>query len=320
MNKPKILITGSGGFIGGNIIRKLMFYKPNYEVCSIDLCKNPNVLNNVYNNKNHNFYIGNCADAHFVNTVFDIEKPNIVLHLAAESFVDASIADANPFIHSNVLGTQVMLDAALKWKVDKFIHMSTDEVLGQLTDESQSSWTEEAPLKPRNPYSASKAAAEFLVQAAHQTHGLNYVILRSCNNFGPRQHYRNFIPKTIRSILNNEPVTIFGEGKQVREWIFVEDTYHALMTILEKGKLNEIYNISTGFEFSNLEVFQKICNVMGTGHNSANFVEDRKGHDYRYSLDSTKLRKLGWTPTWKFQKGLEQTIVWYVNNKWFFGK
>ena len=313
----KVLVTGSGGFIFSNFIRRALYNKTEYTFVSIDLCKGPNVLNNIYANKGHKFYIGDVADRHFVNVIFELERPDIVIHGAAETFVDDSIKGADPFIHSNVFGTQVIIDACLKWKVERLIYISTDEVYGQLTSESDPAWKEDAVISPRNPYSASKASGELLVKAANQTHGLNYNITRCCNNYGPRQQTRNFVPKIIRSILKEESMPIFGKGAQMREWIHVDDHYLAIMTILNSGKINETYNISIGHKFSNLEVFHEICNIFERGHCLLNFVDDRPGHDFRYSVDSSKLRSLGWKPTFKFKQGLAHTCSWYDKNPWF---
>lgn len=312
----KVLITGSCGFIFSNFIRRAIYNKSEYTFVSIDKVLYPKTFN-PYNNKSHTFYIGDVADAHFINTIFSIEKPDIVIHGAAESFVDHSIEDASPFIHSNVMGTQIIIDACLKHNVDRLIYISTDEVYGQLNDETSTSWTEQSILAPRNPYSASKAAGELMVQAAHITHGLKYNITRCCNNYGPRQSIRNLIPKIIKNILEDKEVPIYGEGKQVREWIHVDDNCSALLTILTEAPPNEIYNISSGHEFSNLEVFQKVCNIMEYGHDLISFCKDRPGHDFRYSSNSSKLRALGWKPQIKFSEGISKTIQWYINNKWF---
>lgn len=313
----KVLVTGSCGFIFSNFIRKGLYNNSDLTFVSIDKVLNSNTLHNVYVNKSHMFYIGDVADEHFINTIFTKEKPDIVIHGAAESFVDHSIENAIPFIHSNVLGTQVIVNNCIKHNVERLIYISTDEVYGQLNNETETAWTEQSPLAPRNPYSASKAAGELIVQAAHITHGLNYNITRCCNNFGPRQSTRNLIPKIIKHILEEKEVPIYGEGKQVREWIYVDDNCSAILTILSKAPPNEIYNISTGYEFSNLEIFQKICNEMERGYNLISFCKDRPGHDFRYALDSSKLKFLGWKPKIKFSDGLAKTIEWYLNNKWF---
>lgn len=317
MSRKKLLITGSTGFIFSNFIRRTLHQKNDYKIVSIDKVLNPKGLHNVYINKSHTFYMGDIADFHFINRVFELEKPDIVLNGAAESFVDASIENASPFIHSNVLGTQVLIDASVKHKVEKFVQVSTDEVYGHLTDESAPGWDETAPLNPRNPYSSSKAAGELLLKAAHQTHGLEYNILRSCNNYGPRQLSRNLIPKIIKNILEEKPVPIYGQGKQLREWIYVDDNCSAIQTILNNGTKNEIYNISSGAEFSNIEVFHEICNILERGHSLLQFVDERPGHDFRYSLNSNKLKTLGWKPCVKFKDGLKLCINWYLQNKWY---
>lgn len=319
MNK-KVLVTGSAGFIFGNFIRKALFNKSNYTFASIDRCDGPNAIHSIYSNKSHQFYPVDITSKHFVNMVFSIERPDIVIHGAAETFVDDAIADASGFITSNVLGTQVIVDSCVKWDVERLIYISTDEVYGQLKSETDSSWVESSPLAPRNPYSASKAAGELLVKAARETHGLKYNITRSCNNYGPRQHRRNLIPKIIKSILSNQEMPIYGKGMQLREWLHVEDNCSAIMKIMEFGGEDETYNISTGHEFTNLEVFHELCNIANRGHNLLNFVEDRPGHDYRYSTDSSKLRSLGWKPSYKFKNGLYQTFSWYEKNaNWSLG-
>lgn len=318
MHKKKILVTGTGGFIFSNFIRRAIFSKSPYTFVSIDKVQKSNAINNVYTNKNHKFYIGDIADAHFVNVIFEVERPDIVIHAAAESFVDASIANASPFILSNVLGTQIITDACVRWGIERMIYISTDEVYGHLENEDEPSWTEKSPIKPRNPYSASKAAGELLVKAAHETHGLNYNITRSCNNYGPRQATEKFIPKIIQNILSNKKMPVYGQGLQVRDWMHVFDNCDAVLKILSDGELNETYNIAANQEFSNIEVFQEVCNVLGRGYDLIEFVPDRPGHDFRYSINASKIKKLDWTPFYKFRDGLSQTVQWYVNNQWLF--
>lgn len=315
MSTPTILVTGTLGFIFSNFIRRINHLKLPYRLVCVDVCKNTNP-NNIYENRHHTFYLGDVADDHFIDTVFKIEQPDYVIHGAAESFVDQAISSARPFMMSNVVGTQVMVDAAVKYNTKTFLYMGTDEQYGHLTDEQQPSWKEDAPQLPRNPYSASKASGEMVVKAAHLTHGLNYKVVRSCNNFGSRQSIRNLIPLTIRAILNKEKMGLYGEGREVREWMHVEDTADAIITVLEKGLNNEAYNVGTGYEMSNLEMFNMIANVMGGGHDLLSFVPNRKGHDFRYSVDSGKLRALGWEPKIKLKAGLEKTCRWYENNQW----
>ena len=316
MSKQRILCTGSCGFIFSNFVRKLT-YENKYNVVSIDKITRPSLLNNIYINKNHTLHIGDVADEHFINLIFEYERPDIVVHGAAESNVDISIKDPNRFIHSNVLGTQVMVNAAIKWGVKKFIQVSTDELGGQLK-ENDPLWTEDVPLNPRNPYAASKASAELIVKAASSTFGLDYCITRSCNNFGPWQTTDKFIPRIIKSIVNKEKIPVYGQGLQMRDWIHVFDNCSAILKVIESGKPGEIYNISANQEFRNIEIVQRICKAMNVNlEDSINYVPDRLGHDYRYGIDATKLKNLGWSPTIKFNDGLKMTIDWYLANRYF---
>lgn len=313
----KVLITGTCGFIFSNFIRRVVKYdKQPYEFVSID--KVAGNANSVYANKNHAFHIADLRDQHIIDKIFQFEQPDIVIHGAAESFVDYSLSDPNSFVTSNVLGTQVVINACVKHKVERLIYISTDEVYGQLTSESDAAWKEDAPLDPRNPYSASKAAGELMVKAAHQSHGLIYNITRSSNNYGPRQTSEKLIPKAIKCIIEDKQIPIYGQGLQIRDWTHVYDNCDAIVTVLNNGKPNEIYNISANQEFPNIEVIQKICNAMGKGHELISFIEDpRKGHDFRYSVDSSKIKELGWKPTYKFKEGIVETVEWYKLNQYF---
>jgi dTDP-glucose 4,6-dehydratase len=227
------------------------------------------------------------------------------------------LTDPNAFVSSNVLGTQVIINACLKHQVQKLIYVSTDEVYGHLTNEGDPSWKEDAPLNPRNPYSATKAAGELLVKAANQSHGLIYNITRSANNYGPRQTQEKLIPKTIKCILDGSKIPVYGQGLQMREWIHVADNCDGILTVLEKGKDNETYNISSNQEMHNIELVQKLCNIMEKGHDLISFVDDRPGHDFRYSVDNTKIKELGWKPSYKFKDGIANTVEWYLSNQWF---
>lgn len=310
----KVLITGTCGFIFGNFIRQAFYRKQPYKFVSIDRVNgNPNCI---YANKNHTFHVADIRDQHIIDTLFQFERPDIVIHGAAESFVDSSLFDPNSFVTSNILGTQVIINACLKQKVEKLIYISTDEVYGQLTSESDQPWTEESPLNPRNPYSATKAAGELLVKAAHQSHGLIYNITRSSNNYGPRQTPEKLIPKAIKCILHEKKIPIYGQGLQIRDWTHVFDNCDAILAILNQGKANETYNISASQELTNIEVIQKICNAMETGHQLISFVDERPGHDFRYSIDSSKIQSLGWKPQIKFSEGIVQTVDWYKVNNW----
>jgi dTDP-glucose 4,6-dehydratase len=318
----KVLITGSCGFIFSNFIRKLVYEsnrnreKYPYNVASIDrVSGNSNLL---YVNKNHTFHVADIRDQHIIDVIFQHERPDVVIHGAAETFVDYSLSDPNSFVSSNVLGTQVVINACIKHRVEKLIYISTDEVYGQLTSEADAPWTEDSPINPRNPYSAAKASGELLVKAAHATHGLIYNITRSSNNYGPRQTPEKLIPKAIKCVLQDQKIPIYGQGLQIRDWTHVFDNCSALLAVLTQGEPNQTYNISANQEFPNVEVIQSICNAMEKGHDLMSFIEDpRKGHDFRYSVDSSKIRKLGWKPAFKFKEGIVDTVEWYLNNKYF---
>ena len=315
----KVLVTGTCGFIFSNFIRKAIYDQkgaPKYTFASVD--KMTHLSNSIYWNKTHTFYLADICDAHLMNTVFSIEKPDIVIHGAAETFVDTSLKDANSFVNSNVLGTQVLINECVRHKVERLIYISTDEVYGQLTGENDPPWPETAPLAPRNPYSASKAAGELMVKAAHHTHGLIYNITRSSNCYGPLQLPEKLVPKAIKCILNGQKIPIYGQGLQIRDWTFVDDNCAAIMAVMEQGLPNQVYNISAKQEFTNIETIQSVCNAMGKGHELISFIEDpRTGHDFRYSVDTTKIRQLGWKPTYKFKDGIKKTVQWYTDNQWF---
>jgi dTDP-glucose 4,6-dehydratase len=318
----KILVTGSCGFIFGNYLRQAIYgqKKDNDRDTFVSVDRVTfNNLNSMYWNKNHTFYPADIRDDHVVDVIFQREQPEIVIHGAAETFVDSSLGDPNSFITSNVLGTQVIINACIRHKVKKLVYVSTDEVYGQLADEKAEPWREEAPLNPRNPYSASKAAGELLVKAAHTSHGLIYNITRSSNNYGPRQLPEKLIPKTIRCVLTGQKIPIYGEGKQIRDWTYVNDNCSAINLIVEKGLPNETYNISAHQEFTNLEVVQEVCNAIGSGYDLISFIEDPRssGHDFRYSVNTDKLKVLGWEPAVKFKSGIVDTVEWYKVNKWF---
>jgi dTDP-glucose 4,6-dehydratase len=258
-----------------------------------------------------------------MDIIFQFEKPNVVIHAAAESAVDKSLTDPNSFVSSNVLGTQVIINCCLKYGVKKLIYVSSDEVYGQLTNEQEVSWTEDDVPNPRNPYSASKYCGEILIKAAHQSHGLTYNITRSSNNYGPRQMPDKLIPRAIKCILEGKKIPIYGQGQQIRDWTFVGDNCSAIMTVLEKGTPNEVYNISANQEFSNLEVVHEICKYMGKSADAIEFIPDPRGngHDFRYSVNSSKIRELGWKPTMQFKKDLGTCCIdWFLQNKFWFNQ
>ncbi len=317
MSKTKLLVTGGAGFIFSNFVRHVLKnYGDKYQIINVDRFSHKS-LNSIYRNKGHIVHIGDVADPHFIDMVFTLEQPDYVVHAAAESFVDLSIDKATSFVHSNVLGTQVIIDACVKHKVKKLLYVSTDEAYGHLTSEEDKPWDETAVLAPRNPYAATKVAGELLVKAAANTHGLQYNITRSSNNYGPKQPVRNLIPVIVNNILNDKKVPIYGQGMQIRDWIHVQDNCSALLRVLEEAPNGEIYNVSSKQELKNIEVFQEICNLLGRGHDLIEFVKDRPGHDFRYSITNDKIKELGWFPTFKFKAGLAHTVEWYVKNKNF---
>jgi len=316
MTNKKVLITGSCGFVFGNFLRKAVYEKHPYHLVSADRISGK-AINSMYWNKNHTFYVADVRDQHVMDNIFQLEQPDIIVHGAAEA-VDNFSSDPNSFVTSNVLGTQVIINCCVKHKVEKLIYISTDEVYGQLTSELEPSWKETSELNPRNPYAATKAAGELLVKAAHQTHGLIYNIVRSSNNYGPRQTADKLIPKVIKCILNGEKIPIYGQGLQIRDWTHVYDNCAALLNIMSQGVPNETYNITANQELPNIEVVQKICNIIGKGHELMSFIPDpRLSHDFRYSSDSSKIRELGWKPNFKFKDGIVNTVEWYMSNQWF---
>jgi dTDP-glucose 4,6-dehydratase len=316
MTNKKVLITGSCGFIFGNFLRKAVYEKQPYQLVSVDRVGSK-AVNSMYWNKNHIFHIADIKDQHVMDSIFQFEQTDIVIHVAAETSIDNS-TDPNSFVSSNVLGTQVIINCCIKHKVEKLIYVSTDEVYGQLTGETDPSWKETAEINPRNSYAATKAAGELLVKAAHQTHGLIYNITRSSNNYGPRQTPEKLIPKIIKCISQGDKIPIYGQELEIRDWTHVYDNCAGLMTVLSKGAANETYNIGANQELTNIEVVQKICNIMGKGHELMSFIPDpRLSHDFRYSSDSSKIRELGWKPNFKFKDGIVNTVEWYMSNQWF---
>lgn len=312
--RKKLMITGSGGFIFGNFIRQVFYERMPYTISSIDRVRDSHIVHNIYVNADHQFYIADVRDPHILHVIFQKERPDVVIHGAAESCVDKSINSTLPFTTSNVVGTQNVIDECLKLDT-RLIYMSTDKVYGSLKSDADESWSEDAPLNPRNTYSGSKVAGELLVRAAHETHNLRYNIVRASNNYGPWQTSEKFIPRIIQCVLNNEEVPIYGKGNQIRDWLHVYDTCTALWKVIDSAPNTEVYNITAKQEFMNLEVAQIVCNTLGKGHELFKHVEDRPGHDFRYSMTNDKIKALGWKPKFKFRDGIRQTCQWYVSNK-----
>lgn len=314
--RQKILITGASGFIFSNFIRSAMYEKKPYSIVAVDRIANSLALNNVYINKHSINYIADITDEHIFSRIVEYERPDVIIHAAALTSVDEAIHSPNEYVNNNVMGTQIAARVASKFKINKFIYISTDEVYGHLVSENDASWQETSPISPRNTYSATKAAGEHLVVALGNSEGLNYNIIRMSNNYGPRQTTNKFIPCAVKSLLNNEKIKIYGEGRQIRDWLHVRDSYTGIQTVIDKGAPREVYNIGAGQEFSNIEVAQLICKTMQRDL-EVEFVADRPGHDFRYSLSSEKLKKLGWEPKIKFKDGIQNTVEWFILNKYW---
>jgi len=308
--KLKILITGGLGFIGSTFILNLLKQYPSFEIVNIDaelIGSNKKNLFSLKKNTNYKYIKSNINNRKILDS--QISKCDVVINFAAESHVDRSISGPKPFIDSNIMGTHNLLECIRKHN-KKFIQISTDEVFGSL---KKGSATESWPFDPASPYAASKAAAEMLVKSYFKTYGSDVMITRCTNNYGPHQFEEKLIPKIILNAKNNKKIPIYGTGKNIRDWIFVDDHCDALLKVLLKGKSGESYNISTSNETSNLKVVKKILKIMKKPTSLIEFTKDRLGHDFRYSMDSTKIRKqLKWMPKTNFDDGLELTINWYL--------
>jgi dTDP-glucose 4,6-dehydratase len=315
-----LLVTGGAGFIGSNFISQLLSHS-NYFITNVDSLTYAGNYQNIKVFEKSNKYrflkcdIGNEQE---LTTAFDQEYEAII-NFAAESHVDRSIYDAYPFIKTNIQGTFNLLQAVLSGKARKMIQISTDEVYGSLGP-NDPPFTEETPLAPNNPYSASKASADLLVRSFHKTHQLPLIITRCSNNYGPMQHTEKFIPKIITNALNDKEIPLYGDGLNIRDWIYVEDHCRAIQLVLEKGVIGEVYNIGGSEEKTNREVIEVILKQLGKDKSLIKHIEDRKGHDRRYAMDSTKIsRELGWKPSVTFQEGIQKTIEWY-KHKWLEGR
>jgi dTDP-glucose 4,6-dehydratase len=312
----QLLITGGLGFIGSNTIRLILETKPDWRIVNLDkltYAGNPQNLADVADDPRYTFVRGDVADRAMVEAVIAQHAFDGVLHLAAESFVDRSISDSSPFIQTNVAGTQVLLDAALRHKLPRFVQVSTDEVYGSLG--AQGAFSEDSPLAPNNPYSATKAAADLLCRAYFRTYGLPVVVTRCSNNYGPRQFPEKLIPLMIQKALRDERLPVYGDGLHVRDWLYVEDHCRALLAVLEAGAPGEVYNIGGGRELPNLELVRLLLGQLGKPEALIEHVPDRPGHDRRYSIDMGKFsRELGWRPQVDFANGIAQTIQWYLDH------
>lgn len=318
-----ILITGGAGFIGSNFIYYILHKYPDYRVVCLDkltYAGNLFTLENALNNPRFRFVKADICDESAVKIIFDEERPGIVVNFAAESHVDRSIENPAVFLKTNILGVQVLMDACLKYGVSRFHQVSTDEVYGDLPlDKPDMRFTENSPLNPSSPYSASKASADLLVLSYYKTYGLSVSISRSSNNFGPYQFPEKLIPLMIKNALENKSLPVYGDGKNIRDWIYVTDHCKAIDLIIHSGRVGEIYNIGANNEMSNISLVRLICKEFNKPENLISYVEDRKGHDRRYAVDSSKLKnEFGWKAETDFLSGFKDTINWYLNNrKWW---
>jgi dTDP-glucose 4,6-dehydratase len=314
--QPKIvLVTGGAGFIGSNFIRYLLHNYPDYKVINFDKLTYAGNLDNltlVAETPNYAFVRGDIASQKDVKNVFEEFNPDYVVHFAAESHVDRSFNNPDLFLATNVLGTQMLLNYSHETEVEKFVYISTDEVYGSVQDKCG----EYSKLAPNNPYAASKAAADLLIRVAYQTYRLNVNTIRSCNNYGPYQFPEKLIPVIICNALKGKEIPIFGEGNNIRTWMHVDDHCRAIDLVLHNAPENQIYNVSTDDEWQNIELAKFILDTMDVSHELITYVPDRISHDYRYAMNSDKIRKqLGWQPAIDFKLGIEQTIGWYKNHQ-----
>ena len=315
----KIFITGGAGFIGSAFVRMVLDENPEVEVINFDALTYAGNIENLggLDESRHHFIKGDICDRSAVLTAVP-EGCDAIFNFAAESHVDRSILSADEFLRTNILGTQVLLDAAREKKVRRFVQISTDEVMGSLPDESDEYFTEATPLQPNSPYAASKASAELIVRAARETFGIDSVITRCGNNYGPRQFPEKLIPLMLANAMHDEPLPVYGDGKNVRDWIYVDDHCRAIWLAYERGRPGEAYNIGSRNEKYNIDVVRSLLDAIGKPHSLITFVTDRLGHDRRYAIDPTKAEiELGWKPQTSWEDGLAATIKWYSENQYW---
>lgn len=312
-----VLVTGGCGFIGSNFIRHILKRYPDCRVINLDdltYAGNLDNLRDIKEDDRYTFVKGRVENAALVKDV--IKGIDAVVHFAAESHVDRSIVDAQPFLITNVVGTYVMLEASRNASIKRFIHISTDEVYGSLGDTGK--FKEDTTLRPNSPYSASKASADMLVRAYHETYGFPAIIVRPSNNYGPYQFPEKFIPLMITNLLDDRPIPVYGEGRNIRDWLYVEDNCRAIDLVLRKGRAGEIYNVGGNAEMRNIEIAKMVIGIMGKSEDLIAFVKDRPGHDYRYALDNSKIEnELGWGPSLDIEAGIRKTIDWYKDHQWW---
>jgi len=312
----KILVTGGCGFIGSNFIRYAL-KNSDYEIVNLDKLTYAGNLKNlvdVQNDPRYKFYKGDICNFELVSFIIEKENVDSIINFAAESHVDRSILSSQEFIRTNVTGTNVLLEVTRLYQLKKFLQISTDEVYGSLGPEGK--FTEETPLSPNSPYSASKASADLLVKAFHHTYGVPALITRCSNNYGPYQFPEKLIPLMIINALNNKPLPVYGDGMNVRDWIYVEDHCEAILKVFEKGRIGEVYNIGAENEKPNIEIVKLILKELRKDESLITYVKDRPGHDRRYAIDATKIKtELGWKPSHTFETAIKETINWYIQNQ-----
>lgn len=316
----KIMITGGAGFIGSNYIYKMLDEYPEDEIICLDLLTyagNLKTLDEAMKNSNFRFYKGDISDREYVYFVFEKEHPDVIINFAAESHVDRSILNPEVFLKTNILGTQVLLDACRKYGIKRYHQVSTDEVYGDLPlDRPDLFFTEDTPIRTSSPYSASKASADLLVLAYYKTYGLPVTISRCSNNYGPYHFPEKLIPLIIMKAKNNELLPIYGKGENVRDWLYVKDHCSAIDLIVRKGRVGEVYNIGGHNEKTNLDVVKIILKELGKPEELITYVKDRPGHDMRYAIDPTKIiNELGWSPKHTFDSGIKETIKWNLQHE-----
>ncbi|ALA44127.1 MULTISPECIES: dTDP-glucose 4,6-dehydratase [Paenibacillus] len=312
----KLLVTGGAGFIGSNFVLYMLKHHPDYEIVNIDALTyagNLENLKSIENNPKHSFIKIDITDAQAIDQLMQ-QGIDVVVNFAAESHVDRSILEPEVFVKTNVLGTQVLLDAAKKYNVTKFVQVSTDEVYGSLGETGL--FTEETPLQPNSPYSASKAGGDLLVRAYHETFGLPVNITRCSNNYGPYQFPEKLIPLMISRALSDQQLPVYGDGLNIRDWLYVEDHCSAIDLVIHQGKLGEVYNIGGNNERTNVHIVKTVLEELGKPESLISYVQDRPGHDRRYGIDPTKtMNELGWKPKHSFETGIKETIRWYLDNE-----
>lgn len=308
----KLLVTGGAGFIGSAFVRQAV--KRGYDVGVVDVLTYAGDIARLKEvDGAYRLYRIDITDGSLLNEAFSSIKPDIVVHFAAETHVDRSILSPNSFIMTNVLGTLNLLELSRKHKVERFLNISTDEVYGELGEKGK--FSEESPFNPNSPYSVSKASADMLARSYNRTYGLPVTVIRPSNNYGAWQYPEKLIPVVIVKALRGEPIPVYGQGLNIREWLFVEDCAEAILQVIEKGKNQDVYNVGSGVEVRNIDVVKAILKILGKPESLITFVKDRPGHDFRYSLDTTKInRTIGWSPKTKFEDGLKFTVDWYVEN------